>query len=119
MAASVRAFIMAAYVSRALFSIEWQHVHSISNQFPGAECAVLLQRFQCASTEGAFLQPSTLNLPFGFHSINHTSGPAGAPTWSLYGMAVIDASGCQSDSWNGQISPCTFTQQVYSDQAYR
>ena len=48
------------------------------------------------------LQPSTLNLPFGFHAINHTAGPSGAPTWSMYGVAVIDASGTQVTQFNGQ-----------------
>lgn len=58
-------------------------------------------------------QPSTLSLPFGFHAINHTSGPAGAPTWSMSAAAVIDQSGTQLTVWNGQAfsrqrSPSTF-----------
>lgn len=47
-------------------------------------------------------QPSTLNLPLGFHSINHTSGPVSAPTWSSYGMAVVDQSGALVTQFNGQ-----------------
>jgi hypothetical protein len=47
-------------------------------------------------------QPSTLSLPFGFHSINHTSGPAGAPTWQLSGMGVVDGTGALEEVFNGQ-----------------
>lgn len=47
-------------------------------------------------------QAGTLNLPFGMHCINHTSGPAGAPTWSTYGVAVIDSAGVINTVWNGQ-----------------
>jgi len=49
-----------------------------------------------------FLQASTLNLPFGFHSINHTAGPASAPTWNMADCAIIDSSGVQQTLWNGQ-----------------
>jgi hypothetical protein len=48
------------------------------------------------------LQPSTLNLPFGFHCINHTVGPAGAPTWSTYAIGVLDGGGTISTVFNGQ-----------------
>jgi hypothetical protein len=48
------------------------------------------------------LQPSTLSLPFSFHCINHTSGPAGAPTWNMSSMAVIDQSGASTSVFNGQ-----------------
>lgn len=47
-------------------------------------------------------QPSTLNLPMGMHSINHTSGPASAPTWTMQAAAAIDQSGTQLTVWNGQ-----------------
>jgi len=48
------------------------------------------------------LQPSTLNLPLGFHCINHTSGPAVAPTWASSGIAVVDQSGAIDTIFNGQ-----------------
>lgn len=50
------------------------------------------------------VQPSTLALPLGFHSINHTSGPAGTPTWTLSTAAVIDATGVASSVFNGQTT---------------
>lgn len=48
------------------------------------------------------LQPSTCTLPFGFHCINHTAGPAGSPTWNMSAIAVFDASGVCQSVWNGQ-----------------
>lgn len=48
------------------------------------------------------LQPSTLNLPIAFHCINHTSGPAVAPTWSMSGIAALDNSGALGTYFNGQ-----------------
>jgi hypothetical protein len=51
------------------------------------------------------LQPSTLSLPLGFHSINHTVAPATAPTWVTTGIAVVDQSGAIDTLFNGQ----TFT----------
>lgn len=59
------------------------------------------------------IQPATLNLLFGFHSINHTSGPAGAPTWSMSGMAVIDFSGVVQTVFNGQTFTRLRTPGVY------
>lgn len=55
-----------------------------------------------AATYPSTLQAATLNLPFGFHCINHTSGPAVAPTWSMTGMAVSDQSGTSIAAYNGQ-----------------
>jgi hypothetical protein len=49
-----------------------------------------------------FLEPSVLNLPLGLHSINHTAGPVGAPTWAITGVAVVDTSGTYSTLFNGQ-----------------
>lgn len=60
-----------------------------------------------------FLQPSTLNLPFGFHSINHTAGPVGAPTWSASAIAVLDQSGVPSVQFNGQVFIRTRTPTVF------
>jgi len=48
-----------------------------------------------------FLQASTLNLPFGYHCINHTR-PREAPTWNMADCAIIDSSGVQQTLWNGQ-----------------
>lgn len=47
-------------------------------------------------------QPSTLNLPLGFHSINHTSGPSVAPAWATYALSVIDGAGNKQNLFNGQ-----------------
>lgn len=48
------------------------------------------------------LQPSTLALPLGFHSINHTTPPTSSPTWATTGLAVIDQSGAIDTAYNGQ-----------------
>lgn len=48
------------------------------------------------------LAASTLNLPFGFHCINHTSGPGTAPTWSTAANAAIDSNGVVATIFNGQ-----------------
>lgn len=48
------------------------------------------------------IQPGTLNLPFGFHSINHTSGPSTAPTWTTSATAVTDSNGVIQTVFNGQ-----------------
>jgi len=89
-------------ISRTVFQLSGSTFIPISISFQGLNALFFLNDFSTPVLKVPFLQPSTLNLPFGFHSINHTSGPAGAPTWALYGMAVIDASGCQATQWNGQ-----------------
>jgi hypothetical protein len=48
------------------------------------------------------VSPSLLNLPIGFGAINHTAGPALAPTWSSYGLAAVDQAGVIPTIFNGQ-----------------
>jgi hypothetical protein len=50
----------------------------------------------------AVLEPSIITLPFGYHAINHTAGPAAAPTWASDGMSVIDTAGIYKTLFNGQ-----------------
>jgi hypothetical protein len=70
--------------------------------YQGLNVNFYINSFSIPALTVPLAQPSTLNLPFGFHSINHTSGPASAPTWSMSAIAVIDASGCITSVWNGQ-----------------
>lgn len=58
-------------------------------------------------------QPSTLNLPFGMHAINHTSGPAGAPTWNMAAGVVIDQSGVKNSIFNGQTVSSQRSPNIY------
>lgn len=89
-------------ISRTVFNLSGNVFVPVSISFQGLNALFYYNDFTVPVLKVPFLQPSTLNLPFGFHSINHTSGPASAPTWALYGVAVLDQSGCQVTQWNGQ-----------------
>jgi hypothetical protein len=91
-----------ARIFRQTFPLTGSMFIPVSISYQGLNALFFLNNFTVPVLTVPFLQPATLNLPFGFHCINHTSGPAAAPTWSTYGMAVIDQSGCQSTQWNGQ-----------------
>lgn len=52
---------------------------------------------------GGYQQASSSNLPMRLHCINHTSGPAGAPTFKSYGVASVDLSGNYTPVFNGQM----------------
>jgi hypothetical protein len=54
-------------------------------------------------------EPSVLALSVGFHAINHTTGPALAPTWSIPGVEVVDGAGVTKTIFNGQ----TFSRQRF------
>ncbi len=71
--------------------------------YQGLNVAFYFGNFTTPVLQVPILQPSTLNLPFGFHSINHTSGPTGAPTWSASAVAVLDQSGVPAVQFNGQV----------------
>jgi hypothetical protein len=51
---------------------------------------------------GGYQGASTSRLPYRQHMINHTSGPAAAPTFTSYGMAVLDMGASYPLAWNGQ-----------------
>jgi hypothetical protein len=85
----------------------------VAISFQGLNALFFFNDFSTPVLTVPFLQPSTLNLPFGFHAINHTSGPAGAPTWNCYGVAVLDASGTQANQFNGQTLNRTRSPSVF------
>lgn len=60
-------------------------------------------------------QPSTLNLPFIFGSINHTSVPSSAPTWSTYGLQIVDGAGNKSNVFNGQTLSAARSPSVFKN----
>lgn len=52
----------------------------------------------------AFLQsPNFATLPYRFHLINHTSGPASAPTWNATVTTVVDTGNNYPLTFNGQV----------------
>lgn len=56
------------------------------------------------SVASAFLvSPNFATLPYRFHLINHTSGPASAPTWNATITTVIDTGNNYPLSFNGQV----------------
>lgn len=61
-----------------------------------------LDNLEEAVCVGYFPSAGTSNLPLRFHLINHTSGPAVAPTFVSYGVAVSDLSGNYQMVFNGQ-----------------
>lgn len=70
--------------------------------YQGLNVAFYFNNLQTPILTVPILQPATLNLPMGFHAINHTSGPTGAPTWSCASLVVIDQSGAVTTQFNGQ-----------------
>lgn len=74
----------------------------VSIGFQGLNALFYINSFAVPALTVPLLQPSTLTLPLGFHCINHTSVPASAPTWTMQGTAVLDASGSLDTIFNGQ-----------------
>lgn len=70
--------------------------------YQGLNVYFFINNFAVPALTVPVIQPGTLMLPFGFHCINHTAGPAAAPTWLTSAMAVIDAAGASPSLWNGQ-----------------
>lgn len=70
--------------------------------YQGLSVAFFINDFKVPLIVVPVLQPSTLNLPVGFHLINHTVGPGSAPTWSLQGIVTWDQSGTLQNVFNGQ-----------------
>jgi hypothetical protein len=91
-------------VSSTVVALSGSTFVPIQVAFSGLTANFFYGNFVTPAVSIPFVQPSTLNLPFGFHCINHTSPPAQAPTWSSYGIAVVDAAGVIDTSWNGQTS---------------
>jgi len=89
-------------IFRQAFALTGSTFIPMEISFQGLNALFFLNNFSVPVLTVPVFQPSTLNLPFGFHSINHTSGPASAPTWSTYGIAVVDQSGVQTTQFNGQ-----------------
>lgn len=51
---------------------------------------------------GGYQQATTSSLPIRLHCINHTTGPAGAPTFKSYGVAVADYTASYKILFDGQ-----------------
>lgn len=89
-------------IFRSAFPLTGSTFIPVSISFQGLNALFYYNDFTVPVLKVPVLQPSTLNLPFGFHSINHTAPPAAAPTWSIYGVAVLDQSGALPTQFNGQ-----------------
>lgn len=89
-------------IFRQIFPLSASTFIPVSVSYQGLNVMFFFGNFSVPVLTVPVFQPSTLNLPFGFHSINHTSGPVSAPTWSTYGMAVVDQSGAVVTQFNGQ-----------------
>lgn len=63
----------------------------------------LLDNLEEAVAVGGYQQASVNQLPVRFHMINHTVGPAVAPTFKAYGAAGIDLTSNYIGAFNGQM----------------
>jgi hypothetical protein len=89
-------------VFRQVFPINGATFLPVSISYQGLNVQFFINDFTRPAITIPLLQPSTLNLPLGFHCINHTSVPAAAPTWSMSGAAALDNSGALDTYFNGQ-----------------
>jgi hypothetical protein len=90
-------------ISRTIFALNGDTFVPFSVAYSGLNVLFYLRDFAKPVLSVPVLQPSTMSLPLGFHCINHTTGPATAPTWQIYGMAVLDGCGAIDTCYNGQI----------------
>jgi hypothetical protein len=90
-------------VFRQTFPMPTSTFVPLSISYQGLNAFFFYGNFQTPSVIVPLIQPSTSNLPFGFHSINHTTPPAIAPLWQLGAIAVADGSGILEAQWNGQV----------------
>jgi hypothetical protein len=88
-------------VFRQTFPMPTSTFVPLSISYQGLSAFFFYGNFQVPAVTVPLVQPSTANLPFGFHSINHTTGPAVAPIWQLGAIAVADGSGILESQWNG------------------
>jgi hypothetical protein len=88
-------------IFRQLFPMPSQFA-PVSISYQGLTAYFFLNSFTVPAVTVPVLEPSVLSLPFGFHSINHTSPPAIAPVWSLPSVAVVDQAGVLKTIFNGQ-----------------